>query len=162
MRKKLLIIFALCLVGGWMFFSPVAFYDSSMVSRWISVLPPETQESYVYGLLQSNDVPTYKKVAILEAWQHDLQGHGKSFHIKNLSALIPLTKIGGEPLNEPLGLMAAKVIIESGDCSVIGHLQVFYQSDEIATAWIAEHLHRKNMSNCTAPKRDRGTGGTGQ
>jgi hypothetical protein len=146
--KKFFWIGLVVVICAWFVLPAVMFIDSRAVTLWISVLPPDLQESYVLNLLRTKDDADYKKIAILEAWLEDLQTNGGKFKINDFTALVPLTKMGGEPLSEPLGLTAARVIIESRNCPAIGHLFAFYRYDANSIAELQKRVRQKNINGC--------------
>jgi hypothetical protein len=146
--KKIFWVGLIVATLGWFAIPVMMFSDSKIVTLWISALSPKLQESYSLNLLRTKDEADYKKIALLEAWLEDLQTHGRNFKINEFTALVPLTKLGGEPLSEPLGLTAARVIIESRNCPAIGNLFAFYRYDEISTAEVQKRVRQRGITDC--------------
>ncbi len=148
MLRKLLICVSLLLGCGWFILPPIAFHSPAMVARWFSLLSPSMQQSYAFGMLLNNDEADYKKAALLDAWLNDFTVRERMFKIDDMDRLVPVTKMGGEALSEPIGLTAARIIIESKNCKAIGQLVAFYRLDQIATSELEARIKRSYSNEC--------------
>jgi len=148
MLRKLLISVSVLIALGWFILPPIAFHSPAVVTSWFSLLSPSMQQSYAFEILLSNDEADYKKAVLLNAWLNDFTARDRKFKIDDLDRLVPVTKMGGEALSEPVGLTAARIIIESKDCKAIGQLIAFYRLNEVATSELKTRMARRDLIGC--------------
>src|SRR5476651_884523 len=116
MKKAYLISLLLVILLAWFVLPAVAFSSSTMVDNWIGYVPTNYREKFVYKILLDKDEQNYVKVALMESWLRDVELQSGKFGIRDYTPLVGLSKLDGEPLSEPVGLLAAKLIIKSQNC----------------------------------------------
>lgn len=149
MKKFYLIGLSLVILSGWFVIPAVAFSNSTMVDGWITYVPENYREKYVYKILLEKDEPNFVKVALMESWLQDIEAQGGKFGIKEYSPLVGLSKSDGEPLSQPIGLLAAKLIIHSKDCTANAKLLELYRDDKTSLAWLVENSQKYGKGSCS-------------
>jgi hypothetical protein len=126
----------------------VAFYhDAASATRWLSLLPPSLQQSFVFHVLNKefDEDTEYEKVVLLEAWEIDVETHAGKLELGDVSKAIPYTSVGDSPLEAPRGLIAARIIIASRNCTAVGLLLAHYRSKPGAILNIVDRLNEKGI-----------------
>ena len=148
MKVKLLITAVLVAFVVWLVAPILAYRDAGSVSKWISLIPVDQREQFVYERLNDIGQPNYVKVALLEAIATDLSSGEGRFPIKDFQPMLNLTKWKNEPLGEPVGILAGRVLLATKDCTVIKRFRLFYEGDPITSKWIETNATRANLERC--------------
>lgn len=148
MKVKLLITVVVVALVAWLVVPVLAFRDGEAVSRWISLIPADQREQFVYARLNDSGQPNYVKVALLEAIAADISTGEGRFAIVDYQPMLMLTKWRNEPLGEPVGILAGKVLLATKDCTVIKRFRLLYEDDPITRRWIETNATRANLERC--------------
>lgn len=121
----------------WLFSDSVLCVSPGAVQGWLGLLPQNAREYYVFKVLESSDQREYKKATLLEAWLIAIDNNEATFAGFDVKKLVPISHYG-EALGEPVGSLAANVIIKSKDCNAYLLLLDRYKSDVRIIAAIKE------------------------